>query len=246
MKLGYISDLHLEWFESIGLMCFYLDQIKPTEPLDVLVLPGDIFNFTENKRISFAVKEFKQWADKVIYVDGNHEWYGTLPNLNREKYLVDLQQKGIEVLSRFTQNEIWYKGQHFVGTMFWYPCTSKTKEAVKTWSDYTSIDSFKKWWPDEYETELKILNKLVTNESIVITHCLPSYLCIHPGYAGDTDNHFFVSPAEDIIEWAEPRYWIYGHAHKPYEQRIFNTLMLSNPAGYPDGKKDVRIKVVEV
>ena len=246
MRIGYISDMHLEWFDTIGLMELHLKELEPEEPLDVLVLAGDIFSFVENQRISHAVRFFKHWAKKVIYVDGNHEWYGTLPGLKREKYLGDLQLIGIDVLSRFTQNEIWHRGQHFVGTMFWYPCTPKTKKAVETWSDHLAISSFKKFWPGEYEIELKILNGLVQPESIVVTHCVPSYQVLHPSFAGHSDNHFFVSPADDIIEWNKPRYWIYGHAHTPNEQIYFDTHMLSNPAGYPKEGKSSQIKIFEV
>lgn len=246
MKLGYCSDVHLEHLDSIEEVRDYLLALKPEEELDVMVFAGDICNLMEKRTLSAIVRIIKTFATTVLYVDGNHEWYGTNSSLDRSTQLRHLQSLGVVVLSRFTQPEVTIDGQHFCGTMFWYPCNWRTTNEVKTWSDYTAIDSFKKWWPGEYEIELKLLNQIVTDQSIVVTHCLPCWEAIHPSKAGHKDNHFFVSPAIDILEWNEPKAWIYGHAHTPNEQTIFKTKLLSNPLGYPRIEQERRIKVIEL
>jgi hypothetical protein len=246
MKLGYCSDIHLEHLDSIKQVQEYLLALKPEEKLDVMVFAGDICNMMEKSTLSAIVKIVKTFATSVIYVDGNHEWYGTGSNLDRSIHLRHLQNLGVVVLSRFTQPEVTIDGQHFCGTMFWYPCNDWTRLAVETWSDNRAIDSFKKWWPGEYEIELKILNRIVTDQSIVVTHCLPCWEALHPTWVANPNNHFFVSPAIDIIQWNEPKAWIYGHAHTPNEQTIFKTRLLSNPIGYPRIEPERKIKVIEL
>jgi DNA repair exonuclease SbcCD nuclease subunit len=220
--------------------------LRPQGQLDVLVLAGDIWNILEQQCIVAAIKIFKSYAHHIVYVSGNHELFGTNSGLDRGVQHQALQALGIHVLSRFTTPEVTIDGQHFCGTSMWYPRTERNRIAVETWADNRCIDSFKKFWPGEYEIEIRILNQIVTDRSIVVTHFLPCADVIHPRWAGHQDNHFFVAPARDIIQWHQPRYWIFGHTHDAVEMRLFETELRCNPLDYPNVNREREIKIFEV
>jgi Icc-related predicted phosphoesterase len=48
---------------------------------------------------------------------------------------------------------------------------------------------------------------------------------MNPAYCSDLE--------QEIIE-SKPDYWACGHIHKHQEHQIGNTLVVSNPLGYPD------------
>ena len=67
MKIQIASDLHLEHLE------WRFQNYRGVEPTDadVLVLAGDIANGAR------ALELFQDWPCPVIYVPGNHEYYGS-------------------------------------------------------------------------------------------------------------------------------------------------------------------------
>ena len=66
MKLQLASDLHLEFLQR-----FPGERlITPAPNADVLILAGDISNGTD------AIGLFDSWPVPVVYVAGNHEFYG--------------------------------------------------------------------------------------------------------------------------------------------------------------------------
>ena len=67
MKIQLASDLHLEWF---GQWAGQVKVIEPTPEADSLVLAGDIHRGTQ------AVEIFADWPVPVLYLAGNHEFYG--------------------------------------------------------------------------------------------------------------------------------------------------------------------------
>ena len=67
MKLQIASDLHLEFLQRL----FPGERLmSPAYSADLLVLAGDIANGTE------AIELFRDWPVPVLYLAGNHEFYG--------------------------------------------------------------------------------------------------------------------------------------------------------------------------
>jgi len=67
VKIQVASDLHLELLpQDYGIQRL----LVPHPQADILVLAGDIHNGTK------AIKLFRDWAVPVLYVAGNHEFYG--------------------------------------------------------------------------------------------------------------------------------------------------------------------------
>jgi len=80
MKLLVLSDLHLEWG----------DYIAPVgETYDVVVLAGDIAQGP--KAIQWARRDSSFAGKPVVFVPGNHEFYG----LERERTLQIIREQAL-------------------------------------------------------------------------------------------------------------------------------------------------------
>jgi predicted MPP superfamily phosphohydrolase len=249
MRVGNLSDLHLEHLRTYSSISEYISGISVDEDLDVLCLTGDIWSAVDSKMVSLAVKGFRRFAKEIVYIPGNHDWYGTGESLNRSNVLRHIQDTwGVHVLSRFTQMGVNLNGQHFCGTTLWYPKNPTTEAIVRIWSDNSSIASHRKWWPEEFLQEEIALSREVQAGSIVLTHMLPSFQLVYPAFAGNLYNPVYVSPVEDILQYQEPKIWFFGHTHNKIHKKLWNVDCYSNPIGYPslNLENPVEVLVLEV
>ncbi len=67
---------------------------------------------------------------------------------------------------------------------------------------------------------------------IVITHYLPSFRSVHPKFAAEPTNCFFVCDVEDLIVERQPALWLHGHTHESADYQIGKTRVVCNPFGY--------------
>lgn len=234
MKVLVLSDLHIE-FE--GFEINYSD-------VDLVILAGDIH-----------VKEHGyKWASEnvkgipVLYVLGNHEFYGKA----YPKLIDDLKEKSknsnIHILEKdvFTIN-----GINFLGCTLWtdfelfgdpritgYECQQSMTDFKKIrvapkFSKLRSIDvaSIHKqslsWLTEELDKRREQVN-------IVITHHAPSIQSVPEQFKEDTLSAAYASNLEHVITEYNPRYWIHGHMHNSSDYMIGDTRIICNPKGYPD------------
>ena len=69
-------------------------------------------------------------------------------------------------------------------------------------------------------------------EKIVITHHVPSFQMQCPKFADSQANGAFTVELEDYIKDSGIDFWIYGHSHYNVDEKIGNTVCLSNHLGY--------------
>src|SRR5439155_7258727 len=79
-KIIYVSDLHLEFYKKLKQLLNYIN-FNDWPDADILILAGDIMNIKSDdrslkKRFTKLIKLFKEKYKNVIYVAGNHEYYG--------------------------------------------------------------------------------------------------------------------------------------------------------------------------
>ena len=67
---------------------------------------------------------------------------------------------------------------------------------------------------------------------IVVTHHAPSPRCVPPWFQGDPFNLAFASNLDSMIARIHPRLRVHGHLHGPVNERLGETRILANPAGY--------------
>jgi Icc-related predicted phosphoesterase len=239
MKIQLASDLHLDllhprWPEE--------RLISPAPDADVLVLAGDI-----HKGI-LAVDTFAQWASQspipIIYVAGNHEFYGDSLNAVEHRLRESAAAAGIHYLQ---QDSLTFGGVRFLGCTMWtdYRLRSMYSQAhvmedvqqrihdhylIQTGSTpFTPQDALdqhmasRRWLTQE-------LAKPFEGKTVVITHHGPHPLSVHPRYVGDKRNGAYVSDLSALMPNVD--LWLHGHVHDSFDYQVGRCRVVANPAGY--------------
>lgn len=234
MRLNILSDLHL----SLGALA------QPATGADVVILAGDI------ARPRDAIAWASAIAGHVLYVPGNHEFYGgslagtaaALRHLSAGTRVRVLDGDGVVI-----------DGVRFLGTTLWtdfrlYDETGKraaaTAEALRCMWDFTRIRvddaSAALFTPADcaalFDRQSRWLaGKLAephAGPTVVITHHAPSRRSIHPRFAKSLLNPCFVSDAEYLLDGNRASLWIHGHTHDSFDYVVNGTRVVCNPRGY--------------
>jgi Calcineurin-like phosphoesterase. len=228
MKIGLISDAHLEFHADLGVS--FVESLDFSK-LDVLVLAGDIGSF-KHLHLRTMLDLFTRRCKKVIFVPGNHEFYGS----SVESGLAELAaiEKLLPAVTVLKTGHVYEQdGVRFLGDTMWFPSTEDEEAYRGDINDFNKIKNIVPW-VHNHNTEFRVwLKKALRPGDVVVTHHLPSYKCVAKQYAGSGLNRFFVSEMQDIItEWS-PALWLYGHTHSPDDRKIGDTRAVCNPFGYP-------------
>jgi predicted phosphodiesterase len=235
MKIQLASDLHLEFLRN-------LDPnerlIEPAEDADILVLSGDIASGSK------ALSLFKDWPTPVIFVAGNHEYYGRGIEETQKAMRDGAEAAGIHYLEN--QNVI-IGGVRFLGATLWtdYRLNKEMTQSLQMkyagdcLNDHRSIyykneifttrdaldihEVSRAWLKDE-------LAKPFEGKTVVVTHHGPHPLSTHPRYVNEPLNAAFVSDLSELLEGAD--LWLHGHVHDSFSYQIGRCRVVANPAGY--------------
>ena len=237
MKLNILSDLHLG-FGAID---------RPINEADVVVLAGDISRPRE--AVAWALRLDKP----VLYVPGNHEFYGG----SIDGTLEELRQlcRGTQV-QLMDNRELVVGGVRFLGTTLWTDFElfddPLQREAAKAQArqmlrDFSRIrireSSPEVFTPDDSANLFArhaawLESRLATvhaGPTVVITHHAPSRHSIHPRFADSLLNAGFVSDAAHLLGDDRVSLWIHGHTHDSFDHRVSGTRVVCNPRGYARG-----------
>lgn len=247
MKLHVLSDLHTE----------FADFSPPETDADVVVLAGDIGVGLNG--IEWAARRFPEVP--VIYVPGNHEFYGHDIGLTDE--LKAAAPPNIHVLNN---GRLEFDGVRFLASTLWTDfrlhgegeAWFARQRAKRLIEDFASIKNGGRRFTPEYSVELHEASKAwlvgelereFDGPTVVVTHHLPASTSIAKRYTNDPLNPVFASRLEYVIEKYQPELWIHGHTHVPCDYELFDTRIVCNPRGYPGETHDSRFQaglIVEV
>jgi len=226
MLLNFLSDLHLEF----GPMP---DKLPGG---DVLILSGDISSDCKTSFIERASESYEH----VIYVFGNHEYYGG--EMDQVEFTVRKSLEHCDNVHVLQNESVTLNGVTFHGTTLWTDMNKEnplTLHAVEqSMNDYyeilyrefrfTALDALR-----EHKIARKFLENSVKEDDVVITHMAPSYLSIHPKYQHDMHlNGGYASDLSGLMLDANPQLWFHGHVHNSFDYTIGETRILCNPRGY--------------
>jgi predicted phosphodiesterase len=233
MRIRVLSDLHCE-FEAYS---------PPPTAADVVVLAGDIHHAT--KGLDWAAGRFP--GQTVVYVAGNHEYYGeSLPELTQR-----LQAHAAELGIAFLENAvITVGGVHFLGCTLWtdmqlFDRNPWVVDAVKAGLvDYRAIrvgPSYRRLrpadtigWHRESVAWLRDALADMTGTAVVVTHHAPSARSLRPGYETDWVSAGFASHLDELVRDGGAALWVHGHTHHAVDYCVGRTRVVSNPLGYRD------------
>lgn len=242
MKLKVLSDLHLEHCVA--------SQVYPVGNGDVLVLAGDILSAKHFKSNGYLADVYKRFLDdcsknyqKVLYVMGNHEYYGYNYEGTKKKIRENLPDNFYFLDNDTVSIEDW----NFIGFTLWTDFRNENPlemmDAQTTMNDYKTIrigSNYRKLNPNDTLAFHKaskeyLLNQLQTlNENVfVISHHAPSYQSIPQEYKKHA-NGAYCSDFDDLIyNHPQIKYWVHGHTHNAFNYMIGDCRVICNPAGYP-------------
>lgn len=234
MKLNILSDLHL----GFGAMA------RPANDADVVVLAGDIARPRE------AVDWARGFDKPVLYVPGNHEFYGG----SIDGVLGELERLCAGTQVHLLDNrEIVIGGLRFLGSTLWTDFelfddparrAASKDEARRLLRDFSRIrareDSPRPFTPDDSIALFRrdtawLAGRLacaVAGPTVVITHHAPSPRSIHPRFADSLLNAGFVSDTSGLLGADRVSLWIHGHTHDSFDYRVDGTRVVCNPRGY--------------
>lgn len=250
MKVQVVSDLHLE----------FDDVVIPNGGADVLVLSGDIMtanNIGAKTRDSVSdSKLFNRYRgffdrvsaefENVVYVAGNHEFYGST------------YEKALETLHNFSAS---YSNVHFlecdfvdigdtrfVGATLWtdirrgdpmYKMYAKDGMNDYHYTRVKGDGTYRKMQPsDTIQMHMRSLSKICDyvrehSKCVVVTHHAPSHGSVEPHRVGSPLTPCYYSDLDLLIEDRPSiKLWTHGHIHSYSDYKVGATRVVANPRGY--------------
>lgn len=232
MKLHILSDLHLE-FGSFT---------PPETDADVVILAGDIHMGPHG--VAWAKEHF---SCPVIYVSGNHEFYGGNLASTAEAIKAQAKHSNVHVLDN---DSLELGGVRFLGTTLWtdYRMTGNQPlaeiNAQRIIKDFSCIANRlgNQLLPSDLAAEHSVARTFLERElgrgfegkTVVVTHQAPSALSIHPRYLDHRShlNASYASNLDPLIGGDQMSLWIHGHVHDSMDYDQYGTRVVCNPRGY--------------
>jgi predicted phosphodiesterase len=234
MRLNILSDLHL----GLG----NLDP--PATDADVVILAGDVSRPRE------AIAWASQLEKPVLYVAGNHEFYGGSLSGTVEALKTFAASSAVRVLD---DEEIVLGGVRFLGTTLWTDFMlfgdgprrdAAINEAHRFMRDFSRIRtddvSREVFTPHDAAARFRThsawlaarLAEPTEVPTVVITHHAPSRRSIHTRFAESLLNACFVSDLERLMDRRRAVLWVHGHTHDSFDYTVNGTRVVCNPRGY--------------
>lgn len=251
MKIRLLSDLHTEFR-----LPYKIQSFANYKGEDVLVLAGDIASGSTNTMD--VIKFFlDQGFPKVIYVPGNHEYYGT----GFDEFNAKMENKCYMTPGAYYLNPdaVVIDGVKFIGATLWtnFADNPFSQSAAKRGiNDFRMIRDFDvnrcaKTYYEHLDFIKQAYEERGPNKVVVVTHFLPARECIAPRFRGpDLINDYFANDLGEYIATMSDTTWLFGHTHDATDIVLGDTRVVANPHGYytamNDGIGFDPFKVIEV
>lgn len=228
-----LSDLHL----SCGA------PLLPAVDADVAVVAGDAGRPPE------AIAWAASLARPVLFVAGNHEFYGGTPAGTMAELHRLARGTNVTVLD---DDEVTLGGVRFLGSTLWTDFRldgdgerreAAMREARLRMRDFSRIRRDAGDAPfapadaaERFRRHVRWLGDRLAaphdGPTVVITHHAPSRASVHPRFAGSPLNPCYASDADHLLGAERACLWIHGHMHDSFDYQRNGTRVVCNPRGY--------------
>ncbi len=238
MKLALYSDLHLEFMRG--------SPWRPPElDVDLVILAGDID--VGSRGLEWADQTFSAWKRPpvILYVAGNHEYYGSDLNLMSEK--LSKPRAGVSFIERAT---VKIGAVRVLGSTLWADFALLGSDQVarsmataqRHMNDYQLIrrgnrsltpNETAKLFAESVEWLDLELSQPWSGQTVVVTHNAPHPDCVEDRFKGGDLSPSFVSDLTWLMEKHPIDIWAYGHTHFNCDFTASACRIISNQKGYP-------------
>lgn len=232
MKLHLLSDLHMEFSQFD----------PPATDAGVVVLAGDIHK--GDKGIFWARQAFPN--KEIIYVPGNHEFYGTRRTETLSLLRVAGQQTGVQILD---EDEIVLDGVRFMGCTLWtdFLLFGEAKKSTAMSDGKLCLNDFRAIREDDFSVPFTPARSIELHEhslawlkakldepfdgkTVVVTHHLPSRHSVVERFKNSLLSACFASELDYLF--GKMNLWVHGHTHDNLDYMENGTRVICNPRGY--------------
>lgn len=258
-----ISDVHIDFdlprqYTPVQLRQYaWMPPALPTDLNTTLIIAGDLWtdmrfllNRNDNNMswLACVASGFKY----VVFVLGNHDYWGRNLNLEPDKVRAEIQWQGLTNVHLLHNTPVVLDQVKFVGGTLWTDMNRLNPTVVSIASsvmvpDYKFIRAHARYRtvrPDDFYQDHMATKKALFENAfkddpaqivVAVTHMAPSEQSVDPKYASQhLENHFYYSNLEARIlaEGQDIKWWFHGHMHNPVRYFIGNVEVICNPRGY--------------
>lgn len=228
-RLHILSDLHLS-MQALDI---------PDVAADVTILAGDV------SRPRAALEWAACLPRPVLFVPGNHEFYGgCIPEVRAELARLAADH-GVHMLD---QQSLVLGGVRFLGATLWSDfnlygkelsgqAMAKAAELMRDFHVIRNADGSRfrpqdcaRLFAEQFAWLDEQLSMPHAGPTVVITHHAPSLRSVHPRFADSLLSAAFVSDCSSLLGRAD--LWVHGHTHDSFDYFSMGTRVICNPRGY--------------
>ncbi len=223
-----MSDLHLDHEPAASER--WLAGLATDALADVVVLAGDCYSTAKSHHALVFVLQQVYPNAEFLLVPGNHDYWQSSPADVELRWKFDFAGESRVHLALEPKRLVIRGVEFFAGTL-WYrrPRPGQQQGFV----DLTSLKGAEPWVFDQ-QALFEDRFRLSANENtIVVSHHLPTARSVPPEFRGSPVNHFFMCDMLEAICLRKPTMWLHGHTHTPCDYSVGPTRVVCHPRGYP-------------
>lgn len=251
LRIQIASDLHHEFVARSPFP--HARLISPAADADLLVLAGDVDADAQ------GIARYANWPVPVVYVAGNHEFYGREMLATRARIRRAASRTAVTYMER---SRLDVGPVRILGCTLWTdyklnPNASQEAQleaAQRQLADHRLIRIGREAFTSEHALDQHEMAREWLEEqlhlqhdgaTVVVTHHGPHPWSVHKRYSGDPVNAAFVSDLSDLMGHVD--LWIHGHVHDSFDYTVGRCRVIANPLGYPtqnlaESEEDMRFE----
>lgn len=236
MDFQVASDLHIETHGGLNAP----QSCYPVRSAPILALCGDVYPFSRPEYPEI-LRRVAEPFDMVMYVPGNHEYYGTSINSDRGIENTCFSVGNVVYMNKRSIN---IRGMQFIGATMWVNNPTDPPAAL-VMNDYSTIDGMTPKRSNSLHKDHKGFLTRAVNQAkkdgrvgaVVMTHHAPDDRLAFDisSRPPSTFPFYFATDMKSLTSDSFIKVWCHGHTHESYRTRLdpMGPIFASNALGYP-------------